>query len=208
MKRGLAYELEQHRRHRFERQADGQGNCHGGALGAVIIVIRFIVVFLGAISPYVWMFVTHPVMYLATAPVFMLLVSKTKKPGAFLIIDIIYGLLMMGATWMIPVCMAVGGILCELCLKKGGYGLGIWTFFGFLFFQLGLVSEFFPLWLTKDAYLAYVVQTMSQGYANVLGSIITTPALVLVLVLEVAGALAGYFFGKKMMSKHFKKAEL
>lgn len=179
-----------------------------GAYGAVLIVLRMIVVACGAISPYVWLFITHPLMAFITAPVFMLLVSKTKKPGAFFLIDLIFGLIMTGATWMIPVCMAIGGLLCELCLKKGKHGNGFWTFLGYFFFNAGLISEFFPLYLNKESYLAYVVKTMSTEYAQILGNIITSQSLVLILILELAGSFGGYLFGKKVMTKHFRKAGL
>lgn len=179
-----------------------------GAYGAVIIVIRFIFVASGAVSPYVWLFATHLLMAAACGPVFMLLVSKTKKPGAFFIIDVIFGLMMSAATWMIPVCMAIGGLLCELCLKKGKYQDGVWTYLGYLFFNAGLISEFFPLWITKKSYLAYVTSTMSAEYAEILGKIISTPSLIIIIVLEFAGAWIGYMFGKKVMKKHFRKAGL
>lgn len=179
-----------------------------GALGAVIIVIRIILVALGAVSPYVWLFVTHPVMTIAIAPVFMLLVAKSRRNGAFFIINLIFGLIMTGGTWMVTIAMIVGGLLCELCLKKGNFGDGFWTFLAFLFFQGGMIAEFFPLWFTRDTYLAYVNETMSPDYANVLSGTLTAPVLFAIVVIEIAAAVVGYFFGKKLMKKNFRSAGL
>lgn len=179
-----------------------------GALGAVIIVIRFVFVALGAVSPYVWLFVTHPAMTILIAPVFMLLVAKSEKNGAFFIIDLIFGVIMAGGTWMVTVAMIIGGFLCELCLKKGRFGKGFWTFLGFLCFQAGMIAEFFPLWLTKDTYLSYVRKTMSGEYADVLEGTITAPVLTAIIGIEIISALIGYFFGKAVMGKHFRRADL
>ncbi len=179
-----------------------------GALGAVIIVIRMIAVALGGVSPYVWFFVTHPAMAIATAPVFMLLVSKSRKNGAFLMISIVFGVIMAGSTWIAPVAIIAGGFICELCLKKSNFGNGFWTYLGFFFFHIGIIAEFFPLWFTKEEYLKYVVKTMSQEYADILEKTITSPVMAIIIVLEIVGTTIGYFFSKKLMKKHFEKAGL
>ena len=179
-----------------------------GALGAVCVLIRFVMMIVGGFSPYVW-FSAHFVDAILIGPVFMLMVAKTRKAGPFVITSTVTGILMMAATWMLPVTGLIGGLLCELCLKMGEYRKKGWLLAGFFCFNMGFIGDFLPLWFTKEAYLSGpAMQGMDPGYVAALTNLLTWPVFGVIVVSIAVGSLLGGLFGLKLMQKHFVKAGL
>ena len=179
-----------------------------GALGAVCIIIRFVMMVVGGFSPYVW-FSAHFVDAILIGPVFMLMVAKTQKNGPFVITSLVTGLVMMAATWMLPVTGLIGGLLSELCLRKGKFQNKGWLITGFFCFNMGFIGDFLPLWFTKEAYLqSAAMQGMDAGYVATMESLLTWPVFALIVASIVVGSVIGGLFGLKLMKKHFEKAGL
>lgn len=175
-----------------------------GALGAVIIVIRFALMIAGGLGPYVW-FSSHFVDALLIGPVFMLVMSKVRKPGAFLIISVVTGLVFVEATWMILVTGIVGGLLCELFAKRADYRPGALATAAFCFFNLGFIGDFLPLYLTKEQYFATAMTQMPQAYVDQLYALISAPVLALIVASVIVGSILGALFGARMMRRHFAR---
>lgn len=175
-----------------------------GALGAVVIAIRFVLMILGGISPYLW-FGSHFIDALLIGPVFMLIASKVRKPGAFLIISLVTGVVFLQATWMILATALVGGIASELCAARGSYRSRPWLVASFACFNLGFLGDFLPLWVTRESYLAYAAQNMSADYVTQLASLISTPTMVAIVASIVVGSVLGGLFGLRMMRRHFDR---
>ncbi len=179
-----------------------------GALGAVCVIIRFAFMIVGGISQYVW-FSSHFIDAFLLGPVFMLMVAKTRKNGPFVITCLVTGLVMMAATWMLPVTGLIGGALCELCLKKGEFRKPAWLGLGYLFFNLSFLGDYLPLFVTKESYLAQPsMAEFSAEYVALLDKLTTWPTFVVILCSIVVGTVIGALLGKKLMKKHFVKAGL
>src|SRR5699024_11428431 len=90
-----------------KRKLTAKDAITAGALGAVCIAIRFLFMLVGGISPYVW-FATHFIDAILIGPVFMLLVAKIRKNGPFIITSLVYGLILITASWMFSItCLYV-----------------------------------------------------------------------------------------------------
>lgn len=179
-----------------------------GALGAVCVIVRFVMMIVGGFSPYVW-FSAHFIDAILLGPVFMLMVAKTRKNGPFVVTSLVTGLVMMAATWMLPVTGLIGGLLSELCLRRGKFQNKGWLLAGFFCFNLGFIGDYLPLWFTKDAYLSSAaVQSMDPGYLSTMESLLTWPVFAIIVISIIIGSVLGGLFGMKLMKKHFIKAGL
>lgn len=95
-----------------------------GALGVLIIVVLFAFMLLGCLCPYVW-FSSHFIDALLIGPIFMLTMSKIRKPGAFVIIAIVSGLVFRASMWITLATGIIGGALCEVLLKRANCRPGV-----------------------------------------------------------------------------------
>lgn len=173
-----------------------------GALGALIIAIRFVFMLLGGLSPYAW-FSSHFIDAILIGPIFMLIMSKVRKPGAFLIIAVITGFVFLAATWMIVATGIIGGLLCEFFVKRANYRPGFLATMGFLCFNLGFLGDFLPLYITRDEYYAASMSTMPPAYVDALYQLVTPETLIAIIASIVVGSILGALFGSRMMRRHF-----
>ncbi len=177
-----------------------------GAFAALyLVVLMFGVSVLGFV----------PVLYLAApffvsvllGPVYMLYVMKVPKTGAILILSVLVGLLTsMGGMWFSLVWAPALGLAAELIARAGKYASPKLYHASFCVFACTNMGPFWGLILAKDAFLASCVDYYGAEYAAAIDAL--TPGWIVLVLLAIAliGGFFGGALGRRLLSKHFKKA--
>ena len=177
-----------------------------GAMGAIFVVVHLIFMIAGGFAPVFWLS-THLWVNIILGPVYVLLVAKTQKKGAVLIVSVLLGLVFTVSSWMVPVTSVIGGILAELILAKSQYKEKKSIVLSYIVFAFGFIGDFLPIWVTKTSYLQSMLDGgMDVSYVQQLERLISGPVIALVLLSILIGALVGALLGNKLMKKHFIKA--
>lgn len=179
-----------------------------GVLNAVFIVIFSIVGLILGMFP-----VTYLVMpALAAIPlgvVFMLLVAKVAKRGAFLISGILQGIvfLLLGIYWPLITAIIIAALAGEI-LVQGEYQNFKRIAAGYMLLILGYAfGSFSPMVFFAEAYRTMAVgRGYDEGYINQLITLLNGSLLAGILAVSAAGGLAGAYFGRRVLKKHFIKA--
>lgn len=139
---------------------------------------------------------------------FMLYLTRVNKFGMVTIMGTLLGLLMMltGHPWTI-IPFAIGfPLLADLVLKAGNYRNWTSIRLGYILFSQWLMGLVFPLFFMRDSYFASLRDGYGDTYADTLLSITPPWVFYLMFVLVAIGALAGAYFGKTLLKKHFQRA--
>jgi energy-coupling factor transport system substrate-specific component len=139
---------------------------------------------------------------------FMLMLTKTKKPGMVFLMAILCGVLMgiMGmGIWAIPSSI-IFGLLAERILKAGHYKSLKYDILAHGVFSMWLIGNFIPMFINRQQYYNALIPGYGEEYANALMSYIPTWSLFFLLVSCFVFGILGGFIGKKLLKKHFVKA--
>ena len=179
-------------------------------LSALAIVIQLITGIPFVAVPQLMMFVSAGISMILTGPAYVLMSSKASKTGTAFLFALVQALyfLVLGQP-LIALMFAVGGLLSELVLLKGGYQSPLhicaaFSIYG-IFYSIG---SYLPYILLKEQ---YEVQMTAAGYSSeMIHSIVSvfgSPLLVLIAALNAAlWASVGAYIGSRMMKKHFRPA--
>ena len=177
-----------------------------GVYTAIMLVVCMAISMLGFIPIFIPL-LTVLVPLIAGIP-FMLYTTKARKFGMTTIMGLLIGLVFtaMGhGVWAVVIGTAAG-LLSDLIMKSGSYSSSKKSVFGCSVFFLWIIGNFLPIILTRDQYHAQLVEGYSAEYADALMRLVPDWSLIpLTLVTLVCGYLGG-LLGKKMLSKHFKRA--
>ena len=177
-----------------------------GVYTAIMLVVCMAISMLGFIPVFIPL-LTVLVPLIAGIP-FMLYTTKARKFGMTTIMGLLIGLVFtaMGhGIWAI-VIGTVSGLLSDLIMKSGQYSSSKKSCLGCSVFFLWIIGNFLPIVLTRDQYYAQLVEGYSTEYADALMKLVPDWSLLpLTLVTLVFGYLGG-LLGKKMLSKHFRRA--
>lgn len=174
-------------------------------LGVICIAIRFLFMILGGIVPAAW-FASHMLDAVFIGPVYMLIVAKTRRNGPVLIISLATGIVFVASSVSIIITEAISGLLAEAALRKGNFENKMWIMISYIFFSFGFIGDFYQLWFNKEAFLEYSKNFMNADYLNALSRLVSAPAMIMIIVSIIVGAVAGGLLGFKLMKKHFVKA--
>ena len=79
----------------------------------------------------------------------------------------------------------------------------------YVVFCLSFIGDFFPLWFLGDQFLGQMLSSgMSGEYVETIRSFINGPAITVIVISIIVGALVGAFFGHRLMRKHFSAAQV
>lgn len=76
------------------------------------------------------------------------------------------------------------------------------------FFGIGIMSPFSIIFVARATYLAKLAQFYGQAYADTIDSITSNTVLIGLFILAFISGLIGAFLGRKILKKHFEKAEI
>ena len=177
----------------------------------VFTALYFIALFgsgmLGAIHP-IMIFVGGIIGVIVEAIICMLYVSRTRAMGAYTILGLIIGILMVvtGHAWVTPLVATVLGLAADAITRAGGYDRTITNALGFAVFSMWAISPILPVIWASEAYFAHIRESMGDTYASDLQALIS-PMFLLVWMLVIALlAYVSALLGMRVLRKHFKRA--
>lgn len=180
-------------------------------LSAVLIVIQVIVTMVTMANHFVSMVLSVGIITLLCGPVYCLLVSRVGKRGASLVYMTILGLiyLLMG-NWYLLIHFMLVGIICEAILwkknpQKNPWQItAAWTTASLLYNGINLL----PIWFFWDVYYRFALSSgMEQAYIDSYRKYYTSPKwLIFILSFSTFCGFIGGQIGRRLLSKHFKKA--
>ncbi|HDG5852598.1 TPA: MptD family putative ECF transporter S component [Staphylococcus aureus] len=160
--------------------------------------IPFLIPFLGLICPIV-----------CGVP-FILYVMKVDRFGMVTLTGFILGVAftVMGSGLIMTVFGLIFGLIGDLIMKSGNYRNWKTIAWGYGFFSLWMMGFVVRMFVARDQYFKEISQSYGRDYVEVLESITPLWSMPVMFILTVVGGLIGAWLGKKMFSKHFKKAGL
>lgn len=184
----------------------GKDLINVGIYAAIYFVIVFIIAMLGMVP------VLYP-MLVVFCPIiggipFMLFLTKVKKPGMIFIMSILMGLMMLiSGMGIYPLIVSIlSGLISEIIYRKDNYSSAKMAVLTNATFSLWVWAGFLLLFLNRTSFLASRAESIGQEYVDALNKL--TPdwlCPVLLVICFICGIIGG-LLGKKMMSRHFKKA--
>lgn len=179
---------------------------------ALYFVICFVVMWLGVVSPLVWM-LTPSLDALIGGTVFVLYLSKVQKPFAVLVLGAIFVLLwgLLGQWWLPLVIGYAVAVLCaELTRKSFGYQSVKGMVISHGFYGLGLFfSSCGTLWFFREKCIALAQgQGFPPEYISQMQALSQWWVFVLLTVVTFLAGVIGGLIGAKLLRKHFAKAGL
>ena len=178
-----------------------------GVFTALYFIALFASGMLGAIHP-IMIFIGGIIGIIVEAIICMLYVARTRAFGAYTILGLIIGILMVatGHAWVTPLVATVLGLAADTITRAGGYARTATNALGFAVFSMWAISPILPVIWASDAYFADIRESMGDTYARDLQSLISMKFLLgwMLVIAFVAGASA--LLGMKVLRKHFERA--
>lgn len=175
-----------------------------GAFGAIYVVLITIVSTVLAMTPITFL-LTPFVMGIVGSVVYMLYVSKIKKPGAILILAVLVGIITSG-TSIYPLLLAViWGAVAELIVRKGDYKAKGHIVASYCIFNFTSIGPLFLLVIAKKAFLENCAVYYGQEYVETMDNYTPSWIALVFVALAIVGALLGGQFSKRLLNKHFEK---
>lgn len=164
-----------------------------GMLGAIHPLMIFIGGFLGVV---------------VEAIICMLYVARTRAFGAYTILGLIIGILMVatGHAWVTPLVATVLGVVADVITRAGRYVRTATNALGFAAFSLWAISPILPVIWASDAYFAHIRESMGDKYASDFQSLISPMFLLGWMLIIALIAYASALLGMRVLRKHFQRA--
>ncbi|MGC6173018.1 MptD family putative ECF transporter S component [Lacrimispora sp. 38-1] len=139
---------------------------------------------------------------------FALYLTKVKKFGMVTITGTILGILMFitGHPWPVLVSGFVFGFLGDLIMKAGNYLSWKNLLLGYIVFSEWILGALAPLFFMRETYFETMRAGYGDTYTDTLMSLTPMWVFYCMILLAIAGGVAGAFLGKAVLKKHFKKA--
>ena len=177
-----------------------------GIFSAIYIVVFFACGMLGYI-PIFMVLLPFLIAFVGGIP-FMLYLTKVNKFGMVTITGILVSLLMFatGHGWPMLLIGIPSAFFADLIFKSGSYKKWKTTLLGYSVFSLWSFGAMLPMWIMRDSYFAQMRAGYGEAYTDTLMSLMSGWMLAVLVMLSVAGAIAGAYLGRSVLKKHFKRA--
>lgn len=180
-----------------------------GILNAVAIVLIFVISMFMGILPITYIFLPA-VLALPVGVVYMLMLARVPKTGAFLVSGLVQGgvLLLMGSFWPMISVLVLASLLAELVVLTGSYKSFSRVALGYVLYVVGYAfGGFAPAVFMADYYMAYCTGCgYDAAYIGGVVSLVSLPVFLFILAITAVGAAIGALLGKKLLKKHFARA--
>lgn len=178
-----------------------------GIFSAVFVVLQMVV---GAFTtnPLVLMPWAPAILALVCGPLYMLMVARVHKRGAVLVPALVVGVIwaLMGGVPVL-IAMAVAGIVGEVICSRADYKSFSMILVAYVLFcvayHFGSTSY---IWLFADFMRELGSASYPAEMIEQLNLVVNSPNGYLSLVGAVVAAVAGGFFGRSILKKHFVAA--
>ena len=151
-----------------------------------------------------------PVFYsLFQGIVFFMLGEKVRKKGAIFLYCVIQGVVGFNIPYILMFLLS--GLISEMILSRIGYAKVKALTISYVVMQLlaAIGSTIYPYAIVLESTLSNMHDTGDLGiYVEKAGHMIQGWGMLLLVALIIISALIGAFFGKKVMERHLRKAEM
>lgn len=177
-----------------------------GLLSLLEVVLMYTTPLPFILNPY-GLLITPLIHAVVLALVYFLIGAKVQKAGAILIFSTILGLSGMALYYIVS--LIVAGIIGEMILKKTGYGDKKGLTIGYMVFAfLNAFALMIPYMFFAETTYANIVRIYGAEYADKAIEVRTMPIMIVLLVVIIIAAFIGAYFSKKILKKHFEKANI
>jgi len=182
-----------------------------GIFNAIAIVVYLVVATITC-TTIIGLLISTAVAYVFMGTIYMLMAVKIRKKGVFLISGILLMIVSLASGRVYhAIGSAIGGLLAEYFAGKHDYQkLNDITlaYISLTFFDF--VGTYLPAFIMGKNYFleAGAKYGMSAEAISQFMAYFTLPTLIILVVLNIAGAYLGARIGIKILNKHFKKAGL
>lgn len=180
---------------------------NAGVFSALYFIALFATGMVGFLHP-VMMFAGWVLGLVICAIICMLYVARTRVFGAYALMGLIVGILMVvtGHAWITPIFSTGLGLIADAITRQGGYRSTQTNALGFAVFSEWIVAPLLPAIWASEEYMAHIEQTMGQEYALKLDALITPALLAVWAVAVIVISYGCALLGMRVLRRHFQRA--
>ncbi|MCR5208921.1 MAG: MptD family putative ECF transporter S component [Lachnospiraceae bacterium] len=144
---------------------------------------------------------------LLTGIPYMMFLTKVKKFGMILIMNILMGAFMWiaGMSYYALVVGTIAGVVAELIYRAGGYKSKKMGILAYAVSGIYCWANYFGIFFNAEGYFA-TRQNFGQDYIDAVTNMLPLWMCPVLLVADIVCGLIGGWIGTKMLKKHFEKA--
>ena len=138
---------------------------------------------------------------------YMMFMTKVKKFGMILILNILMGALMWvtGMSWYALAVGTVSGLIAELIYRAGNYNRKWNGIIAYAISGIYCWANYFGIFFNADAYFS-TRQNYGQEYIDAVTGLLPVWMCPVLLVIDIVCGIIGGWIGTKVLKKHFVKA--
>lgn len=183
-----------------------------GIFAALYFLVTAVVTFtFGALIPVVGSLLLPAGVALLAGSIYYLLIAKVPRFGGLTAIGVVMGAFFFFSGHFVlsfAACL-VFGVVGDLIARAGAYVDRKLNLLGYVVFSFGITGPILPLWLMRDQYVAALVaRGKDSAYIDKVFAGVNSTMAVVVVVAVVVCAVVGGVFGRSLVERHFKKANL
>ena len=144
---------------------------------------------------------------LLTGIPYMMFLTKVKKFGMILIMNVILGAFMWitGMSYYALIVGTISGLIAELIYRAGDYKSKWHGIFAFAVSGLYCWANYFGIFFNSEAYFS-TRQNFGQEYIDSVTKMLPVWMCPVLFVVDVVCGIIGGWIGTKVLRKHFEKA--
>lgn len=138
---------------------------------------------------------------------YMMFLTKVKKFGMILILNILMGALMWvtGMSWYALAVGTASGLIAELIYRAGNYNRKWNGIIAYAVSGIYCWANYFGIFFNADAYFS-TRQNYGQEYIDAVTGMLPVWMCPILLVIDIICGIIGGWIGTKVLKKHFVKA--
>ncbi len=148
---------------------------------------------------------------LVAGSIYYLLIAKVPRFGAVTAVGLVMGAFFFFSGHFIlsfATCI-VCGAGADLIARAGAYVDRKLNLLAYVVFSFGVTGPILPLWLMRDQYVAALVaRGKDSAYIDKVFAGVNSTMAVVVVIAVIVCAVVGGIFGRGLVERHFKKANL
>lgn len=183
-----------------------------GIYAALYFLATAVVTFtFGMLIPVVGNLLLPAGVALVAGAIYYLLIAKVPRFGAVTAVGVVMGAFFFLSGHFIlsfATCL-ICGVGADLIAHAGAYVDRKLNLLSYVVFSFGVTGPILPLWLMRDQYVAALVaRGKDSAYIDKVFAGVNGTMAVVVVVAVVVCAVVGAIFGRSLVERHFKKANL
>lgn len=181
---------------------------YAGAFAAIYLIAVLAIMMLVGTVPILYV-LCPTILGVLLGSIYLLSVTKIKKFGAALIIELLFACISTGFDPIAFSVCVISALLAEICILIGKYKSKFWYAFSYVFFNIGTAANFIRIFFAKDAYIENLQKRAGGAFADGMIKLLSPCwSWIMIIGLAVIGGIAGAFIASKLIKKHFEKAEI